>query len=140
MVREQENKSSRGQPGRNSSSHETGAPLRWVSDSEVAPQALEVASGQGFGENICSVVLRAHACECDGAFLHQIADVVELDADVFYVRVANVVLCQPTSSVVVAQERSGVSRTKAKASEEFGERQVREMSRGVRYTPHSKMS
>ncbi len=78
-----------------------GTLLRWVSDSKVATQVLEVTIGQGLGKNIHGVVLRVHVCECNGAILHKIADVVELDPDVFHIRVADMILCQLMSGIVV---------------------------------------
>jgi hypothetical protein len=53
---------------------------------------LEVVSGKGFGEDVCSVVSRAHAGEVNGPILDELADVMKFHTDVFNVWVANVVL------------------------------------------------
>jgi len=83
------------------------------------PEVLEVPMGQGFGKDVCSVICRAHVSEGNSAVFNQLVDVMEFDADMFYIRVANVVLCQVPSSIVVAQKRCGGRQGKAEAGEEF---------------------
>jgi hypothetical protein len=58
--------------------------------------------GQRLGENICGVVLRAYTHERGGTVFNQIPNVVELDSDVFYVRMPYMIFCQPSSGIVVA--------------------------------------
>ena len=70
-------------------------------DSKVALQALEVPMGQGFGEDIRSVVLRVHVHERGSAFLNQVVDVVEFYPDVLDIRMAYVILHQSSSGIVV---------------------------------------
>ena len=65
-------------------------------------EVLEVAMGQGFSKDVCSVVHGAHVCEGHSAILNKLADSMELDMDVFDIRMADVVFHQASCGVVIA--------------------------------------
>jgi hypothetical protein len=62
---------------------------------------LEIATGQRFGQDICSVVSRMHVSEGDCAFFNQFVDIVKLYVDMFDIGVSNMVFSQTSGSIIV---------------------------------------
>lgn len=82
-------------------------------------ETKEVRAAEGLGEDVHDVVLTAYSKYSNITEGNVVPDRVELNSDVFYFRVEDVVLCQACRSVIVTMDGGAPAARKGKAIQQL---------------------